>query len=283
VPTLNALLARTPRPLYHVLRNARTALYRAAGPFDYLLRATSGRTDIPPLWLRRHVGPLSAFERATGEMAAMLAAYELLGDDARVLDVGCGCGVMVPDFQRMLGPDGRYVGFDVHEPSIAWCQRRFVGDTRFAFQVARVHTPYSTHFTTPATEFRFPVDDQWASFVLVKSVVTHLLEAEARHYLAEIRRVLSPGGVALVSAFLLRAPAAPRRGARAPMYEFPYGEGPVRWLVAAKPTAGVAYDERYFSRMVTEAGLVTRRVIPGYWRDGGIAPNAQDQLVVSRN
>jgi SAM-dependent methyltransferase len=278
MPTLASWLARTPRPLYGVLRRLRTALYYLAGPFDYLLRATSGRRHAPPLWLRRHIGPLAGFERATGEIAAMLAAYTLLNERSRVLDVGCGCGVMVPDLQRMLGPDGRYLGFDVHEPSIAWCRRQYAADRRFTFELARVHTPYSPQFTTQPTDFRFPVDDAWADFILVKSVFTHLFEAESRHYLAEIHRTLSPDGQALISAFLVRERAA----GRAPMYEFPLGDGPVHWMVGARPTAGVAYDEAHFAQMVTDAGLEIRRLIPGYWQGSGIAPNVQDQLIVSR-
>jgi SAM-dependent methyltransferase len=276
--TLSTILARVPRPLYAVLRPVRTALYWMAGPFDYLLRVSSGRRHAPPLWLRRHIGPLGGFERATGEIAALIALDGLLDERARVLDVGCGCGVMVPDIQRMLGPEGRYVGFDVHEASVTWCQRRYVSDPRLAFHLVRVQTPYSPRFTTPVTELRFPVDDGWADFILVKSVFTHLLETEARHYLAEIRRALSPGGRALVSAFLLRDTSQ----TRGPLYEFPFGDGPVRWMVAARPTAGVAYREAHFGRMVADAGLEVRRFIPGYWHGSGIAPNVQDQLVLTR-
>lgn len=278
MPTLTSLLARTPRPLYGVLRRLRTVLYYGAGPFDYLLRVALGKRHAPPLWLRRHIGPLATFDRATGEIAAVIGACELMSDDARVLDVGCGCGAMVPDLQRMLGPNGRYIGFDVHEASIAWCRRQYGSDARFAFEVARVHTPYSPHCTTPATAFRFPAEDGWATFVLVKSVFTHLLEAEARHYLAEIRRALAPGGQALVSTFLINA-REPSAG-RSPMYQFPLGDGPVRWMVAARPTAAVAYDCAYFTQLVAGAGLEIRRIIPGYWHGGGVAPNLQDQLIV---
>jgi SAM-dependent methyltransferase len=274
------MLTRIPRPLYAVLRPLRSALYYMAGPFDYLLRAASGRGQAPPLWLRRHIGPLAGFERATGEMTAMIAAYELFTERAHVLDVACGCGVMVPDLQRMLGPEGRYVGFDVHEASIRWCRRQYAADRRFAFELARVHTPYSPQFTTPAAEYRFPVEDGWADFILVKSVFTHLFEAEAAHYLAEIRRVLAPGGRALVSAFLLDSADHPEAG-RAPMYQFPLGDGPVRWMVAARPTAGVAYDCAYFSQIVANAGLEIRRHIRGYWHGSGISPNLQDQLIVA--
>jgi SAM-dependent methyltransferase len=274
------VLARVPKPVYRVLRPLRTALYWMAGPADYAMRVLSGRRDAPPLWLRRHVGPLTAFERASGEIAALIATHELMRDGARVLDIGCGCGAMVPDFRRMIGPRGRYLGFDVHEASLTWCRRHFAGDTRLSFELARVRTPYSEHFTTPASEFRFPVDTGWADFVLAKSVFTHLLELDARQYLREIRRVLAPGGRALLSAFLTPAPGQ-RNGDGTPLYKFPFGGSPVWWMVDARPTAGVAYEELYFARMLREAGLETLRLMRGYWHGTGIAPNTQDLLVVT--
>ncbi len=36
--------------------------------------------------------------------------------------------------------------------------------------------------------------DESAGLILAKSVFTHLLEQDVRHYLREIRRTLQPGG-----------------------------------------------------------------------------------------
>jgi SAM-dependent methyltransferase len=277
---LTALLAaRTPRALYPLLRTSRTAALRVLGPFDWALRAVTGRRSQPPLWLRRHVGPLWALERAAGEISAVIALSDLVRPDSRVVDVGCGSGGMVPDFQRMLGPRGAYVGFDVHAPSIAWCRRQFANDRRFRFELAPVHTPYSQQFTTQMSEFRFPVDDGSADFVLAKSVFTHMMEGDMRHYLAEVRRVLASGGAALLTAFLVD------NGARAPewnrpTFDFAFGDGPVRWETMARPARAVGYDAAFFRTAVADAGLAVRRVIPGYWSGRGIAPNAQDLLVV---
>ena len=45
-----------------ILRSIRNAGLVALGPVDYLKRVVNGKTDLPPLHLRRYVGPLQSFE-----------------------------------------------------------------------------------------------------------------------------------------------------------------------------------------------------------------------------
>jgi SAM-dependent methyltransferase len=270
-------LTRIPRWIHRPLRALRTAGLWLAEPLDAAHRRLTGRRDLPPLWLRRHVGPVASFERAPGEIAAVISLLELLRPDGSVLDVGCGCGAMALEFERMLGPRGRYVGFDVHEPSIEWCKRRFGADPRFRFEVARVSTPYSSHFTAPVISYRFPVADGAESFVLAKSVFTHLLESEARHYLAEVRRTLAPGGRALITAFLLPADNDP---ATPPQYTFEHGGPNVRWMVSGRPTAAVGYDRDFFFAVIEDAGFRVVDLYEGHWRGPRVAPNAQDLLIL---
>ena len=267
--------------LLAMLRGARTSALWVFGPVDWTVRALTGRRRLPPLWLRRHIGPLAAFERAAGEIAAVIALLDLVRRDSRIVDIGCGSGSMVPDFQRMLGPEGAYVGFDVHAPSIAWCRRAFASDRRLRFEVARIRTPYSTSYTTPPEAFRFPVDDGAADFVLAKSVFTHLREAATRRYLSEVHRVLAPGGAALLTAYLLNDGTAPPAWHR-PKLRFPFGTTTMRWEIESRPEAVVAYDTAFFGAAVAEAGLRVRRLVPGFWNGQYVAPNAQDLIVVER-
>jgi SAM-dependent methyltransferase len=221
-------------------RRGRNAAYRLASPADRLWRRLSGRNPLPPLWLRRHTGAVGRFESAARDTAAFLDGLGLVEPDFRVLDVGCGAGAMVPEFSRRLGPEGRYVGFDVHEPSIRWCRAHYAGDRRLTFDLARIASAYGERFGPPAADYRFPVEDGQADLVLAKSVFTHLLPADAAHYLAEIRRVLRPGRAAVVTAFLFDA-----RGAALDLVRraLPCEDerGNVRWRLRSRPTAAVAY------------------------------------------
>lgn len=255
------------------VRDLRTATLWLLGPADRLVRRLGGRAELPPLWLRRHVGPVGAFESAARDMEALLRQLHLVRETDRILEIGCGCGAMVPAFVRALGPAGRYVGFDVHAPSIRWCRRRFAADPRFRFELAEIASPYGDpSLQRSARAYRFPLDDGCADFILAKSVFTHLLEADVRHYLREIRRTLRPGRLALITAFLFDG--------RPPAFPFPDGESPVRWLRRLRPEAAVAFDRGLFESMIAEAGLTLREMVPGFWPGTAPVPRGQDVLIL---
>ncbi|MET0619848.1 MAG: class I SAM-dependent methyltransferase, partial [Thermoanaerobaculia bacterium] len=233
-----------------VLRSIRTFGLRLAGPLDRAWLLATRRGHLPPLWLRRHTGSVSAFESAARETSAFLDRLGLLNDVQVVLDVGCGAGAMVEELRGRLPQNGRYVGFDVHAPSIRWCRSHWASDPRLSFEVAPVASPYGSASGRPIDSYRFPVEDGAADLVLAKSVYTHLMAEEARHYLAETRRVLRPGRPAVVTAFLYEA------GTPGVERAFPHAAGDgMRVRSRGRPTAAVAWHKATFVSMIEEAGL----------------------------
>lgn len=214
---------------------------------------------------------------ATGdEFLGHFTAIAGLQPGDRVLDVGCGIGRMARPLAAFLDParGGAYAGFDVNPAGIAWCEARY--PAHFAFtRVDLVNARYNPTGTLRADEFRFPYDDDAFDVVILTSVLTHLLEAEADHYLAETRRVLAPGGRMLATFFLLDegSRAALRAGRAAPTFEDPGG------MVAihsdAMPEDAVAYDERW----VRERADV-RAIHPGAWRGNPTPPARSFQDLV---
>jgi SAM-dependent methyltransferase len=258
-------------------RGLRTAALWLLEPVDRWRRRGSGRGDLPPLWLRRHAGPVGRFESAARDMEAVIRQHQLVRETDQILEIGCGCGAMVPALARLLGPQGRYAGFDVHPPSVRWCRRHFAGDPRLRFELAEIVSPYGgSSRLQPARSYRFPLEDAGADFILAKSVFTHLLESEVRHYLQEIGRTLRPGRLALITAFLFDGTVTP------PAFPFPEEGSPVRWLRRLRPQAAVAFDRALFEEMIAEAGLTLRELIPGYWPGTVPVPQGQDILVLGR-
>ncbi len=183
-----------------------------------------------------------------------------------VLDVGCGAGIMALRFERLLGPRGGYVGFDIHAPSIRWCRARFSGDPRFRFEVAS------------AGRAEFPIGSGEAGFILAKSVFTHLTREEVRGCLELIRRALAPGRTALVTAFLYDGQSGEARSAG----YFPYraADGSARWRWKWRPRSAIAFDRTFFEEAVVTAGLGVARFRPGFW-PGAPEPAGQDILYLA--
>ncbi len=268
-------LSQLPAPWIDLARRARTAVLWAAGPIDRLLLG-SGRGGLPPLWLRRHAGPIAKFSSSARETSDLIARLALLENADRVLDAGCGAGAMTAEFQNLLEPEGRYLGFDVHAPSIRWCRRRFAPDPRLRFELLRMRTPYSRGAKRGSLPVRFPMDDGGCGFVIAKSLFTHLLEPEASPFLREIARVLESGGAALVTAFLFD-PAS-----EVPAFPFSANAGRVRWKIRRRPHAAVAYSRDFFESLVSSAGLRVDRRIDGFYPGTASPPSGQDTLILRK-
>jgi SAM-dependent methyltransferase len=251
----------------------RTAALRALSPFEALVRKLGAREDgepaqLPPLWLRRHAGPIRAFRSSGVHAMALLERLGLLRPDLRVLDFGCGPGSLVPRFAAHLGTSGRYRGLDIHAPSIDWCRRQTAGDARFSFETLDPRRPAA-----------WPVEPGVWDLVLAKSVFTHLLEPEAKAALGEVGRALAPGGRAVVTAFLFDGPAY--SGRKLPWFPCPGETAAVRWRRASRPTAAVAVDLAEFRGWTAAAGLRVESIVPGYHPGGSEPPTGQDTLVLA--
>ena len=200
-------------------------------------------------------------------MTALIVRLGVVSPDALVLDAGCGAGAMVPAFARLLGPGGRYVGFDIHEPSLRWCRRRFGADPRLRFESS-----------SRAGAVRFPSAGGEAGFLLAKSLFTHLREKEARQFLSEIRRVLRPGAAALITAFLFEPGKGEARAAE--FFPFASPDGSARWRWKAQPESAIAFESSRFLGMIAAAGLRFEWQSRGFW-PGAPVPVGQDVLLLS--
>ena len=212
----------------------------------------SGRADrlVPPR--RLDYAGHSDFVDTGDEFLAYFGQLGGLQPDHAVLDVGCGMGRMARPLAGYLDGEGSYDGFDVNRDGIGWCRRRYARRDNFRFQVADLYNRrYNPHGAHAATEYRFPYDDGSFDLAIATSVLTHLLESEAEHYLAEIQRVLKPGGRALVTFFLLNdeSRALIREGKAALAFLDP--DDHVSVLDADLPEEAVAYDEGWVRERLT--------------------------------
>jgi phosphatidylethanolamine/phosphatidyl-N-methylethanolamine N-methyltransferase len=169
----------------------------------------------------------AVFER--GRLASIASAEQIGG---RILEVGVGTGISLPDYSR----SNRLFGVDISEPMLKKAQER-VAEQRLA--------NVETLAVMDAQKLAFP--DDFFDVVVAQYVITAVPDPEAT--LDEFARVLKPGGEIILVNHIgaeegLRrafeqwfAPVARRLGWRP---EFPWG----RLADWAERTAGISVIER---------------------------------------
>jgi SAM-dependent methyltransferase len=104
-----------------------------------------------------------------------------LHDFERVLDWGCGCGRILrffpPDMMKHL------IGIDIDEENIDWCRKNIP----------------TAQFLTVDPMPPTPISSEQFDIIFGHSVFTHLSEEDQDLWLAELRRLLKPGGYCFVT------------------------------------------------------------------------------------
>lgn len=122
-------------------------------------------------------------------------------DDNRILDVGCGTGLLGIASEPFLGRNGHYVGIDVLKSDIDFC-RNYYPSPVFEFVHFNVNNPAYAP-SQECKKLQWPIDSTTFDLVTALSVWTHLNEEDALFYIKEVNRVLRPGGKAIITFFLL--------------------------------------------------------------------------------
>ena len=209
-----------------------------------------------------------------------------LREDSRVLDIGCGIGRMAVPLTQYLDPQaGRYDGIDPVDDGIGWCQRTITPVyPNFAFHRLDIaHELYNPNGKISGKALALPFPDRHFDFVIMTSVVTHLPPAEVLVYLAEVRRILVPGGRLFMTAFVVdRIAAANENGRRDPRLAFRrYGESPCWFVPNQPPLAAVGFEDGFLDMALRRAGLSVALKSLGHWR-GTNAGHHQDFIVAKR-
>jgi len=218
---------------------------------------------------------------ATGD--EFLAHFIELGGlqpDERVLDVGCGIGRMARPLTGYLSSDGTYDGFDVNRDGIAWCRRRYRRHPNFRFEVADLfNARYNPRGAQRADEYRFPYEDASFDFVVATSVFTHLLEADATHYVAECARVLAPGGRLFATFFVLNVSSRALIEEGKAGLAFTDTDQRVAILDEALPEEAVAYDDEWVFEALRTNGLQLDAEHAGSWSGYSQPVSFQDIVI----
>jgi SAM-dependent methyltransferase len=104
-------------------------------------------------------------------------------DFPRIVDFGCGCGRVLRHLRPNLGRHQELLGVDVDAEAIAWVSQAYPG---IKAEVLNLLPPSS-------------IDSDSIDLIVNQSVFTHLPEDVQLAWLAELWRILRPGGIAVLS------------------------------------------------------------------------------------
>lgn len=104
-------------------------------------------------------------------------------EQVKVLDWGCGPGRVIRHLPDYFGTGCEFYGTDYNAESIAWCSQNLPGIS----------------FNHNGLEANLPYEDNFFDFIYGISIFTHLSEPKHREWFNELRRVLKPGGIMLLT------------------------------------------------------------------------------------
>lgn len=126
--------------------------------------------------------------------AKVLREKGVIRNGDHILDIGCANGSHALALAEEMGVE--YTGVDCTEVAIRFCKRAFEGYPEFSFVHLDIRNPqYNASGTLLPTKENIVLPDGPFDAVIARSLFTHLeTPFVCGLYLAEIKRVLKPGG-----------------------------------------------------------------------------------------
>lgn len=274
----SSFLSRLPKPIASLLVHSRQTFLMLLSPLDRLWLIANDKRAWPPIWLRRYAGPLRTFDSAAAEFCTLMKVTANLQMNHTVLDLGCGCGALALQLVGYLQPErgGRFVGVDIHLPSIRWCQRHLKWPG-FSFHWLDA---YNDTFN-PGGKVDFDYRSALTALgrfniVVAKSLFTHLRPETCLAYLQGVRDVLAPDGLFVFSIFVFESEDQLKDASIA----FRFGDAHFRYAYAHRVESAVAFSQAWLEHALAEAKLTVKAYYPGTWRAADAGLSFQDIFVV---
>lgn len=199
----------------------------------------------------------------------------------KILDAGCGSGLLGISSEDFVGEGGKYVGIDVDKERIAFARSNFPAQTHSFVHITDLNRFYALEQKTDKSPW--PCESDSFDLVTALSVWTHFSEEDARFYLKEVRRVLRPNGRAIITFFILdedyEASLAERLDGmnsrftciekKKWIYDKPAYDSD-DWFCPSwvkTPEHAIGIQKSGFESLLKEAGLRLDRLYPGTWKE----------------
>ena len=186
------LLVRYFRSLAHLgeLRQRVDDLEAANAQLRTVVEEAGGLLPPPPHLQKRVVGHytkdfLVGGQAVVHDMENVLSkGGKSLASFNSVLDFGCGCGRVIRYLRKHVGPDHVLWGTDIDPEAISWCQANY-----------RQIAEFEVNPHEPPLAF----EENHFDLIYSVSIFTHLPEDLQHAWLAELGRIVKPGGYLILT------------------------------------------------------------------------------------
>jgi SAM-dependent methyltransferase len=184
-----------------------------------------------------------------------------------VLDLGSGTGRKTLPLLSYLNDEGNYLGLEISDIGVDWCNEKYAAYPNFKFQKIDVYNQlYNPGGKEKAAEYKFPLPPEQFDFVVLNSVFTHMMPPEVENYLSEIARVLKKGGRTLISSFLLNNESRALIQSGSSSIDLKHEFGPARAKSRTEPELAIGYNEGFVMQLYGKLGLEIQQPIRyGSW------------------
>ncbi|MCF8067692.1 MAG: class I SAM-dependent methyltransferase [Desulfobacterales bacterium] len=246
-----------------------------------LIRRTKNLRLVPGLDERRG-GKISYGEwcHVIGIFQTLLFLHLKRKTNNRILDIGCGTGLMGIAAEPFLGGSGQYTGIDVSTEDISFCVQNYPPDS-YSFKHHDVH---NATYASGQVDGNIPwdIDDNSIDMLTALSVWTHLNESDARYYFSEIGRVLKSGAKAMVTFFLMDDTYCLRPDAQTDTKGRYHNTSRQKWIFdtpcsesgnwfhpkwAKRPEDAIGITEEGLNSLMAGTGLSLAASYPGNWKE----------------
>lgn len=219
------------------------------------------------------------FDSIGGQFTKLFIEHGGLTATSQVLDIGCGTGRMAKPLQQLLR-GGRYIGFDINERFIQYCNSTYQSKMQFdLFDIQ--HDEYNPDGLIDAINFEFPYDSRRFDFVCAIAVFNHMYPKWVHQYLREVSRVLKPKGRLFCTAILLNSLSmAHIEGKDKHPFKFDYKNNDGWYDYDERPLFNVAVPENGVRRVLMRSGMMIKEPIRyGEWCASPAAITGHDVII----
>lgn len=237
-------------------------------PLDYVRRSFSGLTHLPTYSERvvsngvtRQFGG-KRFAHLGKVLSRQLQENTEVNPTSYVLEIGCGCGRTAIALAGFLG-EGNYTGMDIHKGSIKAClDNPSLRKKCFSFDHLDIqNNEYNPNGSLAAHTLVFPYASGSYDVIFLVSVFTHMKTKDVKNYIKEIARMTRPGGICMVTTFLID----PKKGGK--RISFPLKEEEHYYYNESLPEEAIGYELGFYLKHFSQQDMTQKgEVVWGSWR-----------------